>query len=108
MPAACSKQSNADLRKKRILHPMRMISSCGTRGRHDGRRSIMIAVKRYLAAFFLGLAVVAAASPRFAQRAENHRGGARARALGDRKGGASHYPQYTWGDTEITEYRDCM
>jgi hypothetical protein len=68
----------------------------------------MIAVKRHLAAFFLGLAVVAAASPSFAQRAEDHMSAARAQALRECNAVASHYPQYTWGDTEITEYRDCM
>jgi hypothetical protein len=61
----------------------------------------MIAVKRHLAAFFLGLAVVAAASPSFAQRAEEHVSAARAQALRECNAVASNYPQYTWGD-----YRD--
>jgi hypothetical protein len=65
-------------------------------------------VKRYLAVFFLELAVVAAASPSFAQRAQDHMSAARAQALRECSAVASRYPQYTWGDTEITEYRDCM
>jgi hypothetical protein len=68
----------------------------------------MIAAKRHLAAFFFGLAVVAAASPSFAQKAEDHMSAARAQALRECSAVASHYPQYTGGDTEITEYRDCM
>jgi hypothetical protein len=39
---------------------------------------------------------------------EDHMSAARAQALRECNAVASHYPQYTWGDTEITEYRDCM
>jgi hypothetical protein len=68
----------------------------------------MIATKKHLAALFLGLAVATVASPSFAQQAEDHMSAARAQALRECSALVKMYPQYGWGDTEITEFRDCM
>jgi hypothetical protein len=61
------------------------------------------------AAFVLGLAVSAIATPSFAQRSEHDEaGGTRARAIQECSREASKYKQTTWGSQEVTMYRACM
>jgi len=68
----------------------------------------MVTINKRLAAFVLCFAVVALASPSFAQQNENHMSDARAKAIHECNIRADKYNQYTWGVTEITTYRTCM
>jgi hypothetical protein len=61
------------------------------------------------AAFVLGLALSAVATPSFAQRSEhNGAGEARERVIEQCSREASKYKQPTWGSQEVTAYRACM
>jgi hypothetical protein len=68
----------------------------------------MVTINKRLAAFVLWFAVVAFASPSFAQQSENHMSDARAKAIHECNMRAAKYKQYVWGDTEIAIYRTCM
>jgi hypothetical protein len=65
-------------------------------------------ITRKTAALALGLALAAAATPSFAQRAEEGMSGARARALRECNDMANKFTQHTWGDVQIDQYRACM
>jgi hypothetical protein len=71
----------------------------------------MVTINKRLAAFVLRFAVVAVvafASPSFAQQGENHMSDARAKAIHECNIRAAKYKQYVWGTTEIATYRTCM
>ena len=69
----------------------------------------MATIHRHLAAAALGLAVFAAATPGFAQRAEQQGMNAgREKALRECNAQVKGMSQYTWGDHQITQYRSCM
>ena len=72
----------------------------------------MITANKHLTAsvpaLALGLALVALASPSFAQRSEDHMSAARAAAMHECSVRASKYTQHTWGDVQIYTYRACM
>jgi hypothetical protein len=68
----------------------------------------MVTINKRLAAFVLWFAVVAFASPSFAQQGENHMSDARAKAIHECNIRAAKYKQYVWGVTEIATYRTCM
>jgi hypothetical protein len=68
----------------------------------------MTVMTRILAAVALSAAVAAAASPSFAQRAEEGTSGPRAKALRDCSTMSDKFTQYTWGDAQINQYRSCM
>jgi hypothetical protein len=67
----------------------------------------MFTVHNRLAGLALGFAVIAFASPSFA---ESNGGGSAARAAAIRacSVAATKYTEYTWGDMEIHQYRACM
>jgi hypothetical protein len=60
------------------------------------------------AAVALSAAVMAAASPSLAQRAEDGMSGPRAKALHDCSTMADKLTQSTWGSQQIDQYRSCM
>jgi hypothetical protein len=60
------------------------------------------------AAVALSAAVAAAATPGFAQRAEEGVSGSRAKALRECNTEANKYTQHSWGDVQIDRYRACM
>jgi hypothetical protein len=69
----------------------------------------MTTINRYVAATTLGLAVLAAATPGFAQRGEQQGvNAARERAIRECNAQVTGMSQYTWGDHQITQYRSCM
>ena len=70
----------------------------------------MATINRHLAAAALGLAVFAAATPSFAQRAEqNHMNAARERAIREcSEESTKKMPQSTWGVQQLQMYRSCM
>lgn len=71
----------------------------------------MTTISNRLAALAFGLAVAAAASPSLAQRNDyndNHVSAARAAALRECTNLEQKYSEYTWGVTEIQQYRACM
>jgi hypothetical protein len=76
---------------------------------HDGRRPIMTMTRKALGALALGLTLATAASPSFAQRADNgHMNAAREKAVHDCSVQAGKYTQGTFGSTQIHAYRTCM
>jgi hypothetical protein len=72
------------------------------------RRHVMTVMTRVLAAAALSVAMAAAASPSFAQRAEDGMSGGRTKALRDCNATAGKFTQYTWGATQLDQYRACM
>jgi hypothetical protein len=65
-------------------------------------------VKTFLPGIVLGLAVAAAASPSFAQRAENGMSAARAKALRECNVEAGKMTQSTSASIQLDMYRACM
>jgi hypothetical protein len=68
----------------------------------------MITVNSRLTGLALGLAVIAFASPSFAQRSEIDVYAARAAAIHACSVVAGRYTEYLWGHMEIYQYRACM
>jgi hypothetical protein len=69
----------------------------------------MTITRKTLGALALGLAVAAASSPSFAQRAEQEgMDSARARAVHDCNNESSKMTQSTWGVQQLNMYRSCM
>jgi hypothetical protein len=68
----------------------------------------MSIARKLLPGIAVGLAVAAAASPSFAQRGEDGMSGARAKALRDCSTMSDKFTQYTWGSTQLDQYRACM
>jgi chlorite dismutase len=73
----------------------------------ERRKFVMVTINKRLAAFVLWFAVVAFASPSFAQQSENHMSDAREKPFTRATSGPPS-KQYTWGVTEVTTYRTCM
>ena len=70
----------------------------------------MATISKHLAAVAFGLAVASAATPSFAQRAEqNHMSSARERAIQECSvESTKKAPQSTWGVQQLQMYRSCM
>ena len=70
----------------------------------------MATINRHLAAVAFGLALAAAATPSFAQRAEqNHMNATRERAIQECSvESTKKAPQSTWGVQQLQMYRSCM
>jgi hypothetical protein len=62
-------------------------------------------VKPVTLALALGLAIVGAAFPSFA---ESNRANNRAQAIQECSAEAAKYSEHTWGVSEVTTYRSCM
>ena len=68
----------------------------------------MMNFKKGLAALAVGIAVIALASPSYAQRGPEGISQQRAQAIHECNLLAARYPQYLWGNMEIYQYRACM
>jgi hypothetical protein len=68
----------------------------------------MINLKKGLASLAVGIALIALASPSYAQEGHFQISRERAQALHECSLRAARYPQYLWGNQEIYTYRACM
>jgi len=68
----------------------------------------MIRLKKGLASLAVGIALIALASPSYAQEGHFQISQERAQALHECSLRAARYPQYLWGNQEIYTYRACM
>jgi hypothetical protein len=68
----------------------------------------MTVMTRVLAAVALSAAMAAAASPSFAQRGEDGMSAPRGKAVHDCSTMSNKFTQYTWGATQLDQYRACM
>jgi len=68
----------------------------------------MINLKKGLASLAVGIALIALASPSYAQEGHFHISRVRAQALQECSLRAARYPQYLWGNQEIYTSRACM
>ncbi len=68
----------------------------------------MLDLKRSAFIVALGVAIAGTSAPAFAQRFQDGFAPSRAQALHDCSGTAKSYPETTWGNREIDQYRACM